>query len=180
MNNLFKSFKITVPGQNLDDKRFFEYSDFDSEDMSSPTDAQVLQKAIAYTRMQQIKRKLSELTVPIYCTVAFTTEGDAATIPTEAIITVGYISYEPFVSIADPIPTSEEDQITSAEGEIKKIIDAALASELTQEMAVVQRIVNRTITPLLATTEDLRDVYMDYIDVPALSGVTSTVAFITL
>lgn len=180
MNNLFKAFKITIPGQDLDDKRFFEYSDFDSEDMTTPTDAEVLAKAIAYTRMQQIKRKLSELTVPIYCTVEFTTAGTAATIPTGAEITVGYISYEPFVSTLDTIPVSDADQITAAQTVIKGIIDAALASELVEEMAAVQKITSRTITPLLATTTLQRDVYMDYIDVPALTGVVSTVAFIQL
>ena len=180
MNNLFKAFTITIPGQDLDDKRFFEYSDFDSSDMTSPTDAQVLAKAIAYTRMQQIKRKLSELTVPIYCTVEFGTAGTAATIPSDATITVGYISYEPFVSTLETIPKSDADQITASEGVIKQIIDTALASELTQEMAAVQSIVSRTVTPLLATTTQQRDVFMDYIDVPALSGVVSTVAFVQL
>jgi len=180
MNNLFKAFTIKVPGQDLDDKRFFEYSDFDSENMTTPTDAEVLAKAIAYTRMQQIKRKLSELTVPIYCTVEFDTEGTAATIPTDATITVGYISYEPFASTVSPVPKTDDEQITASETVIKGIIDAALASSLVQEMAAVQKITSRTITPLLATTTLQRDVYMDYIDVPALTGVVSTVEFVKL
>lgn len=180
MNNLFKVFTIKVPGKNLDDKRFFEYSDFDSEIMTTPTDANVLDKAIAYTRMQQIKRKLSELTVPLYCTVEFTTAGTAATVPTDATITVGYISYEPFVSTVTPIPTADADQIAAAVTVIKTIIDTALASELDEEMAAVQKITTRSITPLLATTTMQRDVYMGYIDVPKLTGVVSTVAFVQL
>lgn len=179
MNNLFKAFTIKVPGQDLDDKRFFEYEDFDSSDMSTPTDEEVLAKAIAYTRMQQIKRKLSELTVPIYCTVEFASEGTASTVPSDATITVGYISYQPFVSTVDPIPVEESEQITAAETVIKKIIDEAMASELVQEMAAVQKITSRTITPLITKEESYRDVYMDYIDVPSVT-VSSTVTFVKL
>lgn len=180
MNNLFKVFTIEVPGTNLDDKRFYEYSDFDSNVMTAPTDAQVLQKAIAYTRMQQIKRKLSELTVPLYCTVEFGTEGTASTIPTAAKLTVGYLSYEPFVSTVNPVPKEEADQITAAEEVIKGIIDKVLADGLEQELAVVQRIVSVPENALVTTTEDLRDVYMDYIDVPKLTSVVSTVTFVKL
>jgi|AGFS01.1.fsa_nt_gi hypothetical protein len=180
MNNLFKVFTIEVPGQNLDDKRFYEYSDFDSNVMTTPTDAQVLQKAIAYTRMQQIKRKLSELTVPLYCNVEFTTEGNCSTIPTGAKLTVGYLSYEPFVSTVDPIPKEEAEQITTAQEVIKGIIDKALADGLEQELAFVQRIVSVPDNALVTTSEDLRDVYMDYIDVPKLDAVVSTVTFVKL
>lgn len=180
MNNLFKVFTIEVPAQSLDDKLFFQYSDYDSEDMASPTDAQVLAKAIAFTRMQQIKRKLSELTVPVYFTVEFGTEGTASTVPTDATITVGYISYEPFVSTVDPIPSADADQITAAEGVIKKIIDDSLASELVQEMAYVQRIVSVVQNPLVTTQVDERDVYMGYIDVPAVATNDSVVTFVKL
>ena len=180
MNNLFKAFTIEVAGQSLDDQIFFQYSDYDSSDMDSPTDAEVLAKAIAFTRMQQIKRKLSELTVPVYCTVEFGTAGTASTVPTDAKITVGYISYEPFVSTSNPIPESDADQIAAAEAAIKKIIDDSLAGELVQEMAYVQHIVSVVKNPLVTTQVSERDVFMGYIDVPAVDSPDSIVTFVKL
>lgn len=180
MNNLFKAFKIEIPGQSLDDKLFFQYDDYDSNDAGVPDDAAVLAKAVAFTRMQQLKRKLSELTIPVYCTVEFATAGQAGVVPTGATITVGYISYEPFVSVVDPIPEDEADQITAAEATIKKIVEDCLGAALTGEMAYVQKTVERTQNPLVTTQVSLRDVFMDYIDVPAVAPATSTVTFVKL
>lgn len=180
MNNLFKVFTIEVPGQVLDDKLFFQYDDYDSNVMTTPTDANVEAKAIAFTRMQQLKRKLSELTVPLYCTVDFATAGTCATVPTGATITVGYISYEPFVSVSDPIPKDESAQITAAETEIAKIVNDCLGSELVQEMAYMQHIVSVPKNALVTDTESLRDVFMAYVDVPAISSPAATVTFVKL
>lgn len=180
MNNLFKAFKIEVSGQNLDDKLFFQYDDYESNDAGVPADAAVLAKAVAFTRMQQLKRKLSELTIPVYCTVEFATPGQAGVVPTGATITIGYISYEPFVSVVEPIPKDEAEQITAAEETIKKIVDDCLGAELTGEMAYVQKTVERTQNPLVTTQVSLRDVFMDYIDVAAVVSPASTVTFITL
>lgn len=180
MNNLFKAFKIEVSGQELDDKLFFQYSDYNSNDAGVPPDAAILAKAVAFTRMQQLKRKLSELTIPVYCTVEFATPGTAAVVPTGATITVGYISYEPFVSTVSPIPEDEAAQITAAAQTIKKIVDDCLSAKLTDEMAYVQNTVLRTQNPLVTTQVSLRDVFMDYIDVPAVEGAESTVSFVKL
>lgn len=183
MNNLFKPFSIEIPGQLLDDKRFYEYSDFDAQNFTSPTDAEVLEKAKAYIRMQQIKRKLSELTVPLYCTVDFGTPGTAATIPTDAKIVVGYLSIEPFISNLDPIPVFPDDTAAhaAASSVIKEIMDKALNEDIMQEYAVLQKIYQEENNPIAKVVETYRTVYMDYIDAlkPA-TAVSSTVTFIVL
>lgn len=180
MNNLLKVFKIVVPGQLLDDKLFFQYSDFDSNDMTKPTDANVADKAVAYTRMQQVKRKLSELAIPVYCTVEFTTAGTSATVPTDATINVAYISYEPFVSTVTPAPVTDDEKITAAQTVIAKIINDSLAEQLTGEMAYLQKISTVLENPLVTKEVDLRDVFMQYIDVPAVTTAPATVTFVKL
>lgn len=183
MNNLFQPFSIEIPGQLLDDKRFYEYADFDGENYTTPTDANVLDKAKAYIRMQQLKRKLSECTVPLYCTIEFTTPGTSSTIPTNAKITVGYLSFEPFISTLDPIPVynNDTDAGAGAAGVIQEIVDEVLASDIEQEYAVLQRLYQQENNPLSKVVYPYREIYMDYIDVEkADPSVNSTVTYINL
>lgn len=183
MNNLFQAFSIEIPGQLLDDKQFYEYDDFDAENFTSPTDAEVLAKAKALIRMKQVKRMLSECTVPLYCTVEFGTPGTASTVPTDAKITVGYLSYEPFISRLDPIPvfaTPEEAQ-TAAAGVIKGIMDAVLAEDINQEYAILQKLYSLENNPIAKVVYPYREIYMEYVDVEKPSpAVTSTVTYIKL
>lgn len=183
MNNLFQAFSIEIPGELLDDKRFYEYADFDGENYTAPTDVEVLAKAKAFVRMQHIKRKLSECTIPLYCTVDFGTAGTAGTVPSNAKIVVGYLSYEPFISTISPVPefpTEAEAQV-AASGVIKDIIDKALNSNIEQEYAVLQKLYSLEDNPIAKQTHPYREVYMDYIDVekPA-AAVASTVTYIKL
>lgn len=183
MNNLFQPFSIEIPGQLLDDKRFYEYDDYDSENYTSPTDANVLAKAKAYIRMQQVKRKISECTIPLYCTVEFGTPGTASTVPTDAKLTVGYLSIEPFVSTLDPIPVfaDEDEAQTAAAGVIKEIMDSAINEDIEQEYAVLMRIYTQENNPISKQEFPYRTVYMDYIDVEKpSSAVSSTVKYIKL
>lgn len=183
MNNLFQAFSIEIPGQLLDDKQFYEYADFDAENFTSPTDDEVLAKAKALIRMKQVKRMLSECTVPLYCTVEFGTPGTASAVPTDAKITVGYLSYEPFISRLDPIPVFADatEAQDAAAGEIKKIMDAVLAEDIDNEYAVLQKLYSKENNPIDKVVMPYREIYMDYIDVekPA-SAVVSTVKYIKL
>jgi hypothetical protein len=183
MNNLFQVFSIEVPGQLLDDKRFYEYSDFDGEDYTSPTDAEVLAKAEAFVRMQQFKRMLAQCTVPLYCTVEFETPGTASTVPTNAKITVGYLSIEPFISTLDPIPVfaDETEAQTAAAAALKAIMDATLAQDISQEYAVLQKLYTMENNPIAKISHPYREIYMEYIDVAAPTpAVVSTVTYIKL
>lgn len=183
MNNLFQPFSIEIPGQLLDDKRFYEYEDFDGDNYTVPTDANVLDKAKAYIRMQQLKRKLSECTVPLYCTVEFTTPGTCSTVPTGAKITVGYLSFEPFISTLDPIPVYADEAAAGAgaAGVIQKIVDEVLASDIDQEYAVLQKLYQQENNPIDKVVYPYREIYMDYIDVAkADPAVNSTVTYVKL
>lgn len=183
MNNLFQAFSIEIPGQLLDDKQFYEYADFDSENFTSPTDAEVLAKAKALIRMKQVKRMLSECTIPLYCTVDYATPGTASTVPTDAKIVVGYLSYEPFISRLDPIPVfaTDEEAQDAAAGVIKGIMDAVLAEDIDQEYAVLQKLYTHENNPIAKVTFPYREIYMDYIDVEKPSvAVVSTVTYIKL
>lgn len=181
MNNLFQAFTIKIPGQNLDDKQFYEYADFDSQDFTSPTDAQVRAKAVALVRMKQIKRKLSEYAIPIYFSISYAATGTASTIPTDPTLTVGYISYEPFISTLDPIPkfATEAEAATAAAGVIKTIIDEAMNSDIDQEFAVLQKLYSLENNPIAKEEFDYRELYMEYVDAPAVT-VSSTVTHVTL
>ena len=178
MNNLFHAFTIEIPGQLVDDKRFYEYSDFDNENLTTPTAAEILAKAKAYTITQQVKRKLSEYAVPVYFNVEYATDGTCSTVPTGAKLTVGYISYEPFVSVStDTSDTSDTDKAAAV---IKTVIDSTFAAGLQQILAVLQNIVTVPESSLIDAPDDtFRNLYMDYIDVESAT-VSSTVTYVTL
>lgn len=178
MNNLFNAFSIKVPGQVLDNLKFFQYSDYDNTSITAPTDAQTLTKAKAYVRLKHIERKLSELAVPVYFTINFGTEGTAEAVPTDAEIVVGYISIEPFLSTLSTAPAAE-DRFTAAAGVIKEIIDAALASELKDEFFEVQKTYSRTVFPGSSETDTYRELETIYVTVPDASA-ESTVQYIEL
>lgn len=178
MNNLFNAFSIKVPGQVLDNKKFFEYSDYDNTSITAPTDAQTLTKAKAYVRLKHIERKLSELSVPVYFTINFATPGTASAVPTDAELVVGYISIEPFLSTLTDAP-DEADRFTAAASVIKGIIDEALAAEIESEFFEVQKTYTRSQFPGSSETDTYRELETVYVTVPAESA-TSTVVYIEI
>lgn len=178
MNNLFNAFSIKVPGQVLDNKKFFEYPDYDVTSTTVPTDAQTLTKAQAYVRLKHVERKLSELSVPVYFTITFGTEGTTSTVPADAEIAVSYISIEPFLSTLDTYP-DEADRFTAASTVIKGIIDEALAAEIEDEFFEVQKTYTRTPNPLVTTTDTYRELDTIFVTVPD-AGVESTVVYIPI
>lgn len=173
---MFNAFSIKVPGQVLDNLKFFQYSDYDVTSTTVPTDAQTLTKAQAFVRLKHIQRKLSELSVPVYFTIIFTTAGSASAVPTGAEIVVGYTSIEPFLSTLSTYP-DDADRFTSAATVIKGIIDAALGAEIDGEFFEVQKTYTRTTFPGSSTTDTYRELDTVYVTVPASTAV-STVVYI--
>jgi len=178
MNNLFNAFSIKVPGQLLDNQKFYQYSDYDNTSTTTPTDDQTKDKGIAFVRLKQIERKLSELSVPVYFTIDFGTAGSATAIPSDAELVVGYISIEPFLSTLEDAP-AEAERFTAASGVIKKIIDDALAQEIDNEFVEVQKTVTRAPYPGATTTNTYHELQTIYVTVPA-ETVSSTVEYIKL
>lgn len=175
MNNLFNAFSIKVSGQNLDDLKYFQYSDFDTT--SLPTDAETLAKAVAYIRMRHLQRKLSELSVPIYKEVYFGTAGTSKAVPTNAEIVVSYISIEPFLSTLETAP-DEADRFTAAADVLKGIVQEALNSDI-NELVEVQKTSTREEyagSPSQDTFTDVRNVY---VDAPAVTP-TVTVEYLQI
>ncbi|EOR9073898.1 hypothetical protein FOI42_RS02160 [Escherichia coli] len=181
MNNLLKVFKISVSGTNLDNKMYNQYDDYDSSDATlAPTDAETKAKSIAYLRMQYVTRLLSEYSVPTYYTVEFGTEGTAKTIPSDASIHVGYISYEPFLSTLSAEEQKElttEDLKTAAAAKvIQDMLNAALTGNgtnaLEKEQISVQKTIQRIDNAFEKTTIDFVEYENIYVDVPSLADAT--------
>lgn len=168
MNNLFHAFSIKVPGQLLDDKLFYAYDGYDVETGAVPTDAETLAKGKAFIRMQQIKRKLSELVVPVYCEIRFTTAGTMSAIPTDCEIDVAYITMEPFLSTMDTKPT---DPKVDAATVIQKIITDALNEDINGHAVYVQKTVTRAKTALAAAPDEtFYELFTDYLTAEAATA----------
>lgn len=178
MNNLFNAFSIKVSGQLVDNKKFFEYPDYDVTSLTVPTDAQTLTKAEAYVRLKHVERKLSELSVPVYFEIYFGTEGTTSTVPTNAELVVGYVSIEPFLSTLETYP-DEADRFTAAAGVLKTIIDAAFAEEILDEFFEVQTTYSRYPFPGATTENTYRELETIYVTVPAETA-NSTVVYIEI
>lgn len=181
MNNLFNAFKISVPGQLLDNKKFFEYADYDNESTDVPTDGETLNKAQAYIRMKHVERKLSELSVPVYFTITFGTEGTASSIPSDAEIVVGYVSINPFITQPTGLVPGGTTDYTTASDTIKAIIDEAISATLLSEFAEVQKTYTRSLFPGSSTTNTYRELETIYVtSIGAAPGTESEVVYIDL
>ncbi len=174
MNNLFNAFSIKVPGTILDDKVFWEYSDYSS---NTPTDEQTVLKAEAFVKLKHLKRKLNELAIAVYCDVKFSTPGTAGTVPGDAEIVVAYPSIQPFVSEAEL--KDSDDEFEAAAAVIKAIIDAALKDEIVDEFQTVQKTYTRKKFPDDAGTETYQELTTVKVTAPA-STAQSTVTAIKL
>jgi predicted metalloendopeptidase len=87
-------FKITVPGTTLDEKRFYEYSDVAT---TYPTYEQSLAKAIAFIKMDELKKALTTVDTLTHLEIKHTTAGSAVLVPTGTTIVVDYKSLENLV-----------------------------------------------------------------------------------
>lgn len=161
MNNLFHAFSIKVPGQLLDDKLFYEYDDYDVDADAVPADADTVTKGKAFIRMQQIKRKLSELVVPVYCNISFTTPGTMSAVPTDCEIDVGYITLEPFLSTMSTAPT---DPTADAAAVLQQIMIDALGEDIVGHAVWVQKTVTRPKAAIPnSPTEKFYELFTDYL-----------------
>lgn len=165
MNNQFNAFSIKVPGQVLDNLKYFQYSDFDSE--ATPTDAETTAKAVAYLRLRHVQRKLSELSVPVYSTMYFGTEGTASTVPTDAELVVSYISIDGFLSTLETAP-AEADRYTAASDVLKAIVLDSMSAEFS-ELVEVQKTSTREEYAGSPSQETFVDVRNVYVTVPAVT-----------
>lgn len=190
MNNLLQVFKIEVAGTNLDNIPYYMYGDYDSSSTTTaPTDQQTIDKSIALLRYLQLSRLLSTYTVPVYSTVEFETPGTAKTIPTGATITVGYISYEPFLSTlsaTEQAALSTEEMKTAKAAEIiQTLINDSLKGDGTNAMVneeiTVQKTINRSKDALSTSTSTVDFIEYEnvYLDVPSITD-ASVVSYVKL
>ena len=164
MNNMFNAFSISVSGQVLDNKKFYNYDDYDNTSTSVPTDEETLTKAQAYIRLKHVERALADLCIPVYYTIKFGTEGTASDVPSDAEIVVAYPSIEPFLALVED--DYSEDPLTFAASVVKFMIDAALKPELT-ELFEVQKTYSRTRVPGSSETDTYRELNTIWVTAPA-------------
>ncbi len=127
MNNMFHAFSIKVPGALLDDKFFFDYSDYHAAvENLTIDDTNSKAKAVAYVRMFRLKQELSKLQVPVYLTVKFGTAGTALTVPSDAEIVVGFGSLENLTSTGIVDDATLNAAKVSAVALIRGIIETVL------------------------------------------------------
>lgn len=175
MNNLFVAFKITIPGQCIDNKLYFNYPDWDVSNVAAPTDAQTVEKGKAFIRFKHFERMLSKLLNPIYLTVEFGTEGTSGTVPTDASIVVGYHKIAPFVDASGEVPVGGNEMQIAAD-EIKKIVMQSMEGDLT-EFAQVQYTYQREKNPIGSppVIETYKEVRTDYLTAPAQTPAVTVV-----
>lgn len=180
MNNLFEAFSINVAGQLVDNKKYYEYADYDGTSITVPTDAETIAKGKAYIRMKHLERKLSELSVPIYCEIYFGTAGSCSAIPTNLQLVVGYYSIAPFLSvIEDQKSITESNKYEKAAEVIAKIVADAFKYDLTEFMEF-QYTYKRDTSALIGAPQDTyREIKTDYLT-SAGSVVTPTVNHIQI
>lgn len=186
MNNQMHVFKITVPGKVLDDKLYYQYTDFEDvvgDATKPPSDAQTVEKSKAYVRMRYFNIQLASLMIPVYATFEPTTAGTCAVIPDTPVLHIGYVSYEPFLSTlsdaARAALDTEDKRTAAAASVIEQLLIDALAKDLVGEQIQVQKTTNRTTSPLTTTEVDYREISIVELDVPG-SEVLVTVEYVKL
>ncbi len=138
-------------------------------------------------RYLQLSRLLSTYSVPVYSKVEFATPGTAKTIPTGATITVGYISYQPFIntlSVADQAALTTEDMKTAKAAEIiQKLINDSLKGDgtnaIVNEEITVQKTIQRIKNALTTSTVDFIEYENVYLNVPSVTD-ASVVSYVKL
>lgn len=163
--NQFYAFKITIPGQCIDNKVYYRYSDWDVNNTSVPTDAETVTKGKAFIRFKQFERLLSELVVPQYITVEFETPGTTAVVPTDATVVVGYRTIHPFLDTLDVAPVAGQE-FEAAADVIKQIVLKSLSGELV-EFAEIQKTITRPKTALTPSEMlTYKEPRMEYLTAP--------------
>ena len=171
-------FKITVPGTTLDEKRFYEYSDVAT---TYPTYEQSLAKAIAFIKMDELKKVLTTVDTLTHLEIEHTTAGSAVLVPTGTTIVVGYKSLENLVKSRYNTTeitggTSQAQLETMAITVLKSFVDKVFSSALVVG-AIVSKPVVRKNHEGVDTTYN-QSAY-EIVSVP-VTGVTTTVSLIDL
>lgn len=180
MNNLFHAFKIEIPGVLLDDKMYYQYDDFNSDDPAYPTDAETLEKGIAFTRLQQLQRELSKFEVPVYYTVEFETPGTAGTQPQNAVLHVGYKTFDGFVfSDTVPFDVPFDERLDKAVVELTSVVNDFLEAGIENYYCTLQHTVVRKRFPLATDETSYKETVTEYITVPPAAAV-ATVTYVKL
>ncbi|EHU8780931.1 hypothetical protein KZR87_001442 [Escherichia coli] len=188
MNNLLHVFKIEVAGTNLDNIPYYMYGDYDSSSTTTaPTDKQTTDKSVALLRYLQLSRLLSTYSVPVYSNVEFSTPGTAKTIPSGATITVGYISYQPFLSTLSDVElaklTTEDMKTAKAAEIIQNLINDSLkgngTTAIVNEEVTVQKTIKRNKNAL--STDEVAFIEYEnvFLDVPSVED-ASVVSYVKL
>lgn len=179
MNNMFHAFSIKVPGALLDDKFFFDYSDYDSvlEDQSIDATSTGV-KAVAYVRLYRLKQDLSTIQAPIYQETKFGTAGSALVVPQDAEIIVGYGSLENLTGLGIYDDASLEAAKAAAVTAITAMVNTVLNEDHTMYSWLVDKYsrANNPISNTEVTHIGLRE---DYVTAPAVTP-TVTVEYIEL
>lgn len=179
MNNMFHAFSIKVPGALLDDKFFFDYSDYDAAvENLTIDDTNSKAKAVAYVRMFRLKQELSKLQVPVYSTVKFGTAGTALTVPSDAEIVVGFGSLENLTSTGIVDDSTLAAAKTAAVELIKGIIENVLNQDHVMYSWVVGKY-TRDNNPISATEVTHVALREDYITAPKVTP-SVTVQYVAL
>lgn len=179
MNNMFHAFSIKVPGALLDDKFFFDYSNYDAVvDDLSINDTNSRAKAVAYVRMFRLKQDLSTLQVPVYLTVKFGTPGSALVVPSDAEIVVGFGSLENLTSTG----IVDDASLTAAKDAAVVLIKGIITNVLNQDHVMYSWVVGkytRDNNPISATEVTHVALREDYITAPKVTPVV-TVQYVAL
>lgn len=188
MNNLLHVFKIEVAGTNLDNIPYYMYGDYDSSSpTTAPTDKQTTDKSVALLRYLQLSRLLSTYSVPVYSNVEFSTQGTAKTIPSDATITVGYISYQPFLSTLSDVElaklTTEDMKTEKAAEIIQNLINDSLKGNgktaIVNEEVTVQKTIKRNKNALSTDEVEFIEYENVFLDVPSIED-ASVVSYVKL
>lgn len=171
-------FKITVPGTTLDEKRYYEYGDVAT---NYPTYEQSLAKAIAFIKMDELKKALTTVDTLTHLEIKHTTDGTATTVPTGTTIVVGYKSLENLVksryNTNEVTGSTTQAQLeTMAITVLKSFVDKVFSSGLVVG-AIVSKPVSRKNHAGVDTTYN-QSAY-EIVTVP-VAGVVTTVALVNL
>lgn len=178
MNNDLILFKIAFSGAILDDKKYFQY------DLTTyPTYTQSVTKAIAYNRLQEVKKAISTTGTPLYVELTHTTAGTSVEVPVETTLVVGYKSLEHLVfsgynTTAVTPTTTDTDMKNMACAVLKSLVEDVLQSDYVIGSEVSNPVVRAQVAGGATSTYNQNK--YELVAVPALTGPTSTATVTTI
>lgn len=178
MTNDLILFKIVFSGAILDDKKYFQY------DLTTyPTYSQSVDKAIAYNRLQEVKKAISTTGTPMYVELTHTTPGSSVAVPVATTLVVGYKSLEHLVfsgynKTAVTTTTTETDMKNMACAVLKSLVEDVLTSVYVIGSEVSNPVVRAQVSG--GETSTYNQNKYELVTVPALAGATATATVTTI